>query len=106
MVTWPIANTDMNDRQFVDELRSRYGLSKVTAYADLKIIKALLPNLSEYTRDFHHRRYNEMIMETFQMEKKRKDMKTMEKQPETEENLLEHRTNGTDAFDMFYIDYE
>lgn len=34
MVTWPIANTDMNDRQFVDELRSRYGLSKVTAYAD------------------------------------------------------------------------
>lgn len=40
------------------------------------------------------------------MEKKRKEMKTMEKQPETEENLLEHRTNGTDAFDMFYIDYE
>lgn len=45
MVTWSIANPDMKDRQFVDELRSRYGLSQVTAYADLKIVKALLPNL-------------------------------------------------------------
>lgn len=27
MVTWSIANPDMKDRQFVDELRSRYGLS-------------------------------------------------------------------------------
>mgnify|MGYP006955901139 FL=1 len=79
MVTWSIANPDMKDRQFVDELRSRYGLSQVTAYADLKIVKALLPNLSECTRDFHRWRYNEMIMETYQMAKKRKDTKTMEK---------------------------
>lgn len=78
MVTWSIANPDMKDRQFVDELRSRYGLSQVTAYADLKIVKALLPNLSECTRDFHRWRYNEMIMETYQMAKKRKDTKTME----------------------------
>ena len=79
MVTWSIANPDMKDRQFVDELRSRYGLSQVTAYADLKIVKALLPNLSECTRDFHRWRYNEMIMETYQMAKKRKDTKTMER---------------------------
>ena len=78
MVTWSIANPDMKDRQFVDELRSRYGLSQVTAYADLKIVKALLPNLSECTRDFHRWRYNEMIMETYQMAKKRKDTKTMQ----------------------------
>ncbi len=57
----------------------RYGLSKVTAYADLKIVKSLLPNLSEATRDFHRWRYNEMILETYQMAKKRKDTKTMEK---------------------------
>lgn len=79
MVTWSIANPDMKDRQFVDELRCRYGLSQVTAYADLKIVKVLLPNLSECTRDFHRWRYNEMIMETYQMAKKRKDTKTMEK---------------------------
>ncbi len=79
MVTWSIANPDMKDRQFVDELRTRYGLSLVTAYADLKIVKALLPNMGEASRDFHRWRYNEMIMETYQMAKKRKDTKTMER---------------------------
>jgi len=79
MVTWSIANPDMKDRQFVDEIKQRYGISMVTAYADLKIIKALLPNLAETTRDYHRWRYNEMILETYQMAKKRKDTKTMEK---------------------------
>ncbi len=30
----------------------------------------------------------------------------MEKQPESEEDLLEHRTDGTDAFDTLYIGCE
>ena len=79
MVTWSIANPDAKDRQFVDEERTRYGLSLVTAYADLKIVKAILPNMGEASRDFHRWRYNEMILETYQMAKKRKDTKTMEK---------------------------
>ena len=32
--------------------------------------------------------------------------KSMEKQPESEEDLLEHRTEGTDAFDTLYIGCE
>jgi hypothetical protein len=32
--------------------------------------------------------------------------KSMEKQPESEEDLLEHRTDGTDAFDTLYIGAE
>ena len=79
MVTWCIANPDAKDRQFVEEILQRYGISKVTAYADLKIVKSLLPNLGEATRDYHRWRYNEMILETYQMAKKRKDTKTMEK---------------------------
>ena len=79
MATWCIANPDSKDRQFVDEERTRYGLSVVTAYADLKIIKALLPNVGQCSRDFHRWRYNEMILETYQMAKKRKDTKTMER---------------------------
>jgi len=79
MVTWSIAKPDMKDRQFVDEITQRYGISTVTAYTDLKIIKAILPNLAEATRDYHRWRYNEMILETYQMAKKRKDTKTMEK---------------------------
>ena len=79
MVTWCVANCDAKDRQFVDEIMQRYGISKVTAYADLKIVKSLLPNLGEASRDYHRWRYNEMILETYQMAKKRKDTKTMEK---------------------------
>ena len=32
--------------------------------------------------------------------------KSMEKQPESEEDLLEHRTDGTDAFDTLYFGCE
>ena len=63
MVTWSINNPSMKDRQFVDEFRSRTKLSFVTLYADLKIVKSLLPNLAETTRDYHRWRYNEMILE-------------------------------------------
>lgn len=79
MVSWSIANCDAKDRQFVEEITHRYGISKVTAYSDLKIVKAVLPNLGEASRDYHRWRYNEMILETYQMAKKRKDTKTMEK---------------------------
>ena len=79
MVTWSIANPEAKDRQFIDEICQRYGISMVTAYADLKIIKSVLPGLTENTREYHRWRYNEMILETYQMAKKRKDTKTMEK---------------------------
>ena len=49
------------------------------AYKDLGIVKSLLPSISAASRDFHRWRFNEMILETYQMAKKRKDTKTMEK---------------------------
>lgn len=79
MVTWMVANPDAKDRQFVDEIRQRYDISQVTAYADLKIIKAIVPSQAEASRNYHRWKYNEMILETYQMAKKRKDTKTMEK---------------------------
>ena len=79
MVTWCIANPDAKDRQFVDEIMQRYSISMVTAYADLKVVKSILPDLGQSTRDYHRWRFNEMIIETYQMAKKRKDTKTMEK---------------------------
>ena len=79
MYTWLIANPDAKDREFVEEIISRHGIGRTTAYADLAIIKALLPVLASASRDFHRWRYNEMILETYQMAKKRKDTKTMEK---------------------------
>ena len=76
---WFLSNPDAKDRQFVDNAVSRHGISKSLAYSDLAIVKAMLPHLSQASRDFHRYRYNEMILETFQMAKKRKDTKTMEK---------------------------
>ena len=79
MYNWCIANPDAKDRQFVEQELSRYDISKVVAYSDLAIVKTLLPTLATASRDFHSWRYNEMILETYQMAKKRKDTKTMEK---------------------------
>ena len=79
MYNWCIANPEAKDRQFVEQELSRYDISKVVAYSDLAIVKTLLPTLATASRDFHRWRYNEMILETYQMAKKRKDTKTMEK---------------------------
>ena len=77
--SWFISNPDAKDRQFVEYALSRHGINRTQAYGDLAIIKALLPQLAQASRDFHRYRYNEMILETYQMAKKRKDTKTMEK---------------------------
>ena len=80
MYLWVLANPDAKDRQFIEEELTRgYAKHKSQAYEDLTIIKALLPQISKATRDFHRWRYNEMILETYQMAKKRKDTKTMER---------------------------
>ena len=76
---WFLSNPDAKDRQFVENAMARFGIEKSAAYSDLKVVKALLPHLASASRDFHRYRYNEMILETFQMAKKRKDTKTMEK---------------------------
>ena len=70
---WFLANPDAKDRQFVETAMSRHGIEKTAAYSDLAVVKALLPHLATASRDFHRYRYNEMILETFQMAKKRKD---------------------------------
>lgn len=74
-----LSNPDLKDRQLIDEMINRFGIEKTAAYNDLAIIKNILPAINSATRDFHRWRYNEMILETFQMAKKRKDTKTMER---------------------------
>lgn len=79
MYNWFIANPDGTDREFVNELVQRHEVSKVTAYSDLAVVKAMLPLLAAASRDFHRWRFNEMIMNTYKMAQKRKDTKTMER---------------------------
>ena len=76
---WVLANPDLADRAFIDEFTGRTGLSDRAIYADLSIIKQLLPALSSSSRDYHRWKANQMLLETYQMAKKRKDTKTMER---------------------------
>lgn len=76
---WRLSNPDSSDRDFISEFKSRYPMGKNAAQEYLRIVNALLPMLSEKSRDFHRWRYNEMIMETYQMAKARKDTKIMER---------------------------
>ena len=79
MYNWFISNPESKDKEFVDECLSRYGVSKTLAYDDLRVIKSVLPHITQASRDYHRWKYNEMILETYQMAKKRKDTKTMER---------------------------
>lgn len=79
LYNWMISNPECKDKEFVDICTSRYGVSKTLAYDDLKVVKSVLPNLTETSRDYHRWKFNEMILETYQMAKKRKDTKTMER---------------------------
>ncbi len=79
MYNWFISNPDGSDREFVAEVMQRHDISKVTAYSDLAIVKALLPMMSTASRDFHRWRTNEMLIATYKMAEKRKDSKTMER---------------------------
>ena len=79
MYNYFLSNPDHKDRQLIQEFAARYPIAHSQLYADLATIKALLPVLASSSRDFHRYRYNEMILETYQMAKLRKDTRTMEK---------------------------
>lgn len=100
MYLWRVANPDAKDRQFIDEFRSRFPMGKNAAQDYLKIVNQLLPLLSEKSRDFHRWRFNEMILETYQMAKARKDSKTMERAATSYGKL-----NKVDAEDVQAVPY-
>ena len=79
MYNWFISNPDASDRDFVAEECARHNIHRTTAYADLSVVKSLLPALGKSSREFHRWRANEMLMATYRMAEKRKDTKTMER---------------------------
>lgn len=65
------------DRNFVDKFRAKYNISQSMAYADLALVKQLLPSLAPASREFHRKQVSEMLLETYNMAKARKDVKAM-----------------------------
>lgn len=79
MYNYVMANPAVTDKEFVTRIMEAYNIAKSQAYRDLAIVKMLLPIIGQCSREFHRWRFNEMIMNTYRMAEKRKDVKTMEK---------------------------
>lgn len=79
MYLYMLNNPTTTDKAFVEMYKARYSLQKTMAYQDLGVVKTLLPLLTQANRDFHRWRTNQMLLETYEMAKVRKDTRTMEK---------------------------
>ena len=74
-----VYNPDKPDRSFVDTMVARHGMSERAVYADLAVIKQLLPALQSSSREWHRWKANQMLLETYEQAKRRHDTKTMER---------------------------
>ncbi len=65
------------DMEIVDELGRRYEISKSTCYEDVRIIKQLLGDLNQSTKEYHRLKFLQMIEETFDVARRVKDARAM-----------------------------
>lgn len=79
MYLWLLEQPHAKDANFVSEVCNRFNVSRPTAYSDLAVIKALMPELSKSAREFHRWRFNQMILDTYTTAKRKGDTRTMEK---------------------------
>lgn len=77
MYNWMLANPSERDRKFIDLFMGKYGIGQSQAYSDLALIKQLIPALAPASRDFYRKQVSEMLLETYNMAKARKDTKAM-----------------------------
>lgn len=105
MYSWFVASPDIKDRQLITQTLDRFHISRAEAYADLAIVKMLLPLLTSASRDFHRYRANEMLLETYRMAKARKDTKTMERAAASyaKYNCVDLEDEQTLPYDMIVV---
>lgn len=77
MYNWFLNDPSGRDRAFVAQFQSKYKLSQSAVYADLALVKQLMPLLTPSTREFWRTRVSDMLLETYNMAKNRKDTKAM-----------------------------
>jgi hypothetical protein len=77
MYNWMLSNPSERDRKFIDVFTGKYGISETAAYSDLALIKQLIPALAPASREFYRKQVSEMLLETYNMAKARKDTKAM-----------------------------
>lgn len=72
-----LSDPTASHREIVETISKAYGISESNAYSDLRIVKELLPALTESSKAFHIYRTNEMLMETYREAKKKGNLKVM-----------------------------
>lgn len=77
MYNWMLSNPSERDRKFIDVFTGKYGICETAAYSDLALIKQLIPALVPASREFYRKQVSEMLLETYNMAKARKDTKAM-----------------------------
>lgn len=65
------------EKDVVNEIMSRYGLNRTSAYRDISVLKSLLGDLGKVSKDFVRFQFNSMIMETYTLAKQRGDLSAM-----------------------------
>lgn len=79
MYLWLMEKPSATDAEFVAEACNRFRVSRPTAYADLSVLKTIIPDLSRTAREFHRWKSGDMLLETYRMAKIKGDTRTMEK---------------------------
>lgn len=65
------------DRDLVAYIEKAYGLQPTQAYADLRLVKALLGDLQRSTKEYHRYRFIEMVNAAYEMARINRDAKSM-----------------------------
>lgn len=65
------------DLEIVNEIKCRYAVSTSTCYEDIRIIKQLLGDLNKSSKEYHRFRFCQMIQESYEVAKKKKDARSM-----------------------------
>ena len=65
------------DRELVAHIMQAYQLQTTQAYADLRLVKALLGDLQKSTKEYHRYRLIEMINAAYEMARVNRDAKSM-----------------------------
>ena len=79
MYLWLMEKPSATDAEFVAEVCNRFRVSRPTAYADLSVLKTIIPDLSRTAREYQRWKSGDMLLETYRMAKIKGDTRTMEK---------------------------
>lgn len=67
----------LSDRDIVDLFKSAYGISDTKARSDLQVVKRLLGDMQQTSKNYHRYRFIEMIEETYRLAREKKNLKAM-----------------------------